>query len=289
MEFSFKSFVNGKFDYDPEVKMHTGLYLYEGKSDIKGSKIKLPNLDALKDYPNVDTVTISGLDQERFEYFIHNYAKQLKAIRLVKIKKIVDLSLLGTLPQLEYIYLYANHNVSEIWDMSGNISLKGLCIHDFAKLNSIVGIETAPNLKYFEVGNLSVGTAEIESLMPLSNTKIETLFFMGKKIVDNDLSFLSNMPVLKEFNFLSNFLTTEQVAWIVSNFPYLKGYALKARYDYKPSQSNSIIRTSPITIIVGKGKPSMGIEGNEERIKNYELKFEMLVKEYKGKKYTDVF
>ena len=275
MDFSFKSFADGSFDYNKETETHTRLYLREDNADISGGKIKFSDIDVLKNHPDVDTVTISGLNQETFEYFILNYGKQLKAIRFFKNKQIEDLSLLGTLPQLEYLYFFANQKVTQLWDMSNNTSLTGVCIEDFSKLKSIVGIETAPNLKYFTIGNAIWDTAEIESFMPLANTKIEYLSFTGKKITDNDFSL--------------HFLTTEQVAWIVANFPKLKGFALKAKHDCELFKSNEDLTKVPATIIVGKRKPSLKIEGNEQRIKNYELKFEALVEKYKGKKYCEIF
>ncbi len=289
MDFSFESFVDGSFDYDKSSKKHTGLYLREQNADIGGGKIKADDIDILKQYPDIDTVTISGLNQETFEYFILNYGKQLKAIRFFKNKQIEDLSLLGTLPQLEYIYLFANQRVTKLWDMTGNTSLIGLAINDFSRLDSVVGIETAKNLKCFEIGNAIWDTAEIESFMPLSYTQIEKLSFSGKKIKDNDLSFLHYMPKLKEFNFSLNFLTTEQVAWIVANFPHLVGFALKSRYDCKLYKSENDLGEVPGTIIVGKRKPSLIIEGNEEKIKKYDLKFEALKEKYKGLKYTEAF
>ena len=94
------------------------------------------------------------------------------------------------------------------------------------------------------------------------------------------------MPKLKEFDFALNLLTTEQVAWIVANFPQLKGRALKAKEDWVLCEGDG---ASKRTMIVGKRKPSLIIEGNEERIKNYELKFNLLVEKYKGKKYSEVF
>ncbi len=289
MNFSFKSFADGSFDYDKKTKTHTGLYLREEKADISGGKIKFSDIDALKNYPDIDTITISGLNQETFEYFILNYGKQLRAIRFFKNKQIEDFSLLGTLPQLEYLYFFANQKATKLWNMSNNTSLTGLGIEDFTKLNSIVGIETAPNLKHFEIGNAIWDTTEIESFMPLANTKIEYLSFTGKKIVDNDFSFLSSMSELKVFDFALNLLTTEQVAWIVANFPHLKGFALKARHDCELYKSNEDLRLVPGTIIVGKRKPSLKIKGNEERIKNYELKFESLVEKYKGIEYSAIF
>ncbi len=289
MNFSFQSFVDGDFDYNEKTEKHIGLHLREESADISGGKIRISDIDMLKSYPNTDTVTVSGLTQDTFEYFIKTYGKQLKAIRFSKNKQVEDLSLLGTLPQLEYLYFFANQRVTRLWDMSNKTALTGLCINDFTKLSSIDGVETAPSLRHFEIGNAVWAKTEIESLKPLANTKVECLSFTGKKIRDNDFSFLSDMPKLKEFDFALNLLTTEQVAWIVANFPNLKGFALKARRDCELCRSDEDSALVPATIIVGKGKPSLKIEGNEERIKNYELKFESLVTKYKGKKYSEIF
>ena len=73
MNFSFKSFADGSFDYDKTTGSHTGLHLREEKADISGGKIKISDIDALKNYPDIDTVTISGLNQESFEYFFPLY------------------------------------------------------------------------------------------------------------------------------------------------------------------------------------------------------------------------
>ncbi len=289
MNFSFESFVDGSFDYDKDTGRHTGLWLREAKMDIGGGKISFADIDILLNHPDVDTVTISGLNQETFEYFILHYGRQLKAIRFFKNKQVEDLSLLGTLPQLEYVDFFANQKVTELWNMTDNVSLTGLSINDFSKLHSISGVETAPNLKYFEIGNAIWSKMELESFMPLSNTKIEKLSFNGKKILDNDLSFLFYMPELKVFDFATNFLTTEQVAWIVSNFLHLEGFALKARCDCKLFKSNQDFTEVPGTIIVGKRKPALIIEGNEEKIKKYELHFEQLIEKYKGKNYREAF
>lgn len=81
--------------------------------------------------------------------------------------------------------------------------------------------------------------------------------------------------------------TTEQVAWIVSNFPNLDGFALTATRDcnlYDPSWNKV-----PGTLIVGKRKPSMIIQGNEKRIERYVKNFELLKQKYKGVPYKQAF
>lgn len=287
MDFSFESFHKGNFDYDPETKLHTCLWLREEKMDIGGGTISVEDIDKLKDYPDTDVVTISGLRQDTFEYFIKTYGHQLKAIRFFKNKFIEDWSLLGTLHQLEYLDFFVNHHISSLWDMSGNASLSGLCIQDFTKLSSIKGIETAPALKEFVIGNAIWDKMILESLMPLAHTNIEKFMFCGKSIADNDYSFLADMPNLKQFDFPTNMLTTEQVAWIVANFPELEGFALNAKRDC--TLMNSEYKDVPGVLIVGKRKPALIVEGNEKRIAKYEQNFEQLKKKYAGIPYKVAF
>ena len=150
--------------------------------------------------------------------------------------------------------------------MSGNTSLSGLAIEDFSRLTSIKGIETAPALKEFRIGNAIWSKMIIESLMPLANTKIERLSFTGRAIGDNDLSFLETLPDIKAFDFSTNMFSTEQVAWIVANCPHAEGYALKAKVDCMLLDSNEHMVDVPKAIIVGKRKPILKAGGSEERI-----------------------
>ena len=289
MNFSFESFVDGNFDYDRVTKTHSCIWLREEKMDIGGGKITTADIDRLKAYPDAEVVTISGLQQDTFEYFIKTYGKQLKAIRFFKNKFVEDLSLLGTLPQLEYVHFFANQRITSLWDMSGNTSLSGLAIEDFSRLTSIKGIETAPALKEFGIGNAIWSKMIIESLMPLANTKIERLSFSGRAIVDNDLSFLETLPDIKAFDFSTNMFSTEQVAWIVANCPHAEGYALKAKVDCMLLDSNEHMVDVPKAIIVGKRKPILKVEGNEERIQKYVDSFEKLKAKYKGVPYKMAF
>lgn len=284
MNFSFDSFVRGNFDYDPKTKTNTCLWLREEKMDVGGGTISIEDIDKLRDYPNTDVVTISGLHQDTFEYFIKTYGQQLKAIRFFKNKLVEDWSLLGTLPQLEYVHFFANQRISSLWDMSKNISLSGLCIEDFTKLDSIEGIGTAPALKEFRIGNAVWSTMILKSLMPLANTNIEEFMFYGKSIIENDYSFLSDIPNLKKFDFPTNMLPTEQVAWIVANFPNLEGYALNAKVDFAATSNHAAG-----VLIVGKRKPYLTVEGNEKRIEKYVQNFELLKRKYKGIPYKVAF
>ena len=222
-------------------------------------------------------MTISGLRQDTFEYFIETYGKQLKAIRFFKNKFIEDLSPLGTLPQLEYIYLSLNQRAASLWEMTNNISLTGLCIEDFSRLSSIKEVKTAPSLRDFRIGNTAYKKAVINSLMQLAGMKLERLSFNGSAIADNDLSFLAELPRLRTFDFPTNVFTTEQVAWI------------GAKRDCSLFESNKNLVLVPGTIIVGKRKQTMIIKGNEAKIERYISAFNKLKQQYKGVSYYDAF
>ena len=129
----------------------------------------------------------------------------------------------------------------------------------------------------------------IDSLMPLANTKIEKFSFTGRAIEDNDLSFIESMTNFKVFDFSTNTFTTEQVAWIVANFPQVKGFALKAKQDCELFESNANLVNVPGTIIVGKRKPALIIKGNEAKIQKYVESFEKLKEKYKGMPYHVAF
>lgn len=287
MTFSFDSFVNGDFDYDLETQTHTCLWLREEKMNIGGGTISIEDINKLKDHPNTDVVTVSGLHQDTFEYFIKTYGRQFKAIRFFKNKFVEDWSLLGTLPDLEYIYFFANQKINALWNITENISLTGLCIEDFTKLTSIEGINKAPTLKDFRIGNAVWSKMVIDSFSPLAHSSVEQLSFYGKAITENDYSFLTDMPNLKQFDFPTNMLSTEQVAWIVANFPNFDGFALKAKRDCELYDSS--MNLVPGTLIVGKRKPSLIVQGNEEKIEKYVQNFELLKQKYKGVSYKSAF
>ena len=282
MDFSFDAFVDGSFDYDPGTKTHTSLWLREERMDIGGGRISRADIDKLKDHPDAEVVSISGLRQDTFEYFLENYGGRLRAISFFKNKFIEDWSPLGLLPDIEYLQFFANQRIDSLWDMSLNRKLTGLCIEDFSRLKYIEGIETAPSLKNLRIGNAIWSTMTIESFRPLVGSGIEKLVFSGKSIADNDFSFLADMPELRVFDLPTNMVPTERVAWIAANFPDLKGYALRPKIDVMRGDE-------PGTLIVGKGKPSLKIGGNERRIERYVETFEELKQKYKGVPYKTAF
>ena len=280
MELNPKDFFEGSFGYK-------AFRLGKLRDNMGVAKLSKEDIDALAQHPEVETVAISGLYQDTFEYFIRTYGHQLKAICFANNKYVEDWSLLGTLPQLEYVYWHINHRIETLWDMSRNFAMKGLVINDFSRLRNIDGIEKAPALRYFYIGNGIWLTTVIDSLMPLANTGITHLEFYGKKIADGNLSFFETLPELQSFNCPTNLLTTEQFAWIAANCPKAQGRGLKATEDGPVYNSKHC--GAPGTYIVGKRKPALAFEDSEARIQKYIDAFEAMKEKYRGVPFGKAF
>ncbi|MBR4235804.1 MAG: internalin [Clostridia bacterium] len=284
MKYSFESFCDGSFDWNPINNKRTGLWLRQEKMDISGGRISISDIDRLKEYPEADTVMISGLRQDTFEYFINTYGNQLKAICFFKNKFIEDWSLLGTLPHIQYLYFFSNQRIERFWDMNNNRELTGLAVMDFSRIKDVELVSTAPALEDFRIGNEIWSTMVINSLMPLAGTPIKYLSFVGKNIINQDLSFLDSMPYLETFDFPTNLFTTEQVAWIAANHPEISGFAITPYTGY-PTDKEPDSRGW----VVGRRKPYLKYRGNEERIRKYEKAFAELKDKYRGIPYREAF
>ena len=255
------------------------LSLYRQNMDGGIKKLTFEDIDTLRNDRYSDALTVMGLHQDTFEYFIDKYASRFKAIRFYHNRGVFDWSALGKLKNLEFLDMFSNHGMTSLWDMSENYSLKALSKSNSSKLHSIAGIEKAPALMRFELGEVVYRTTVIDSFAPLAGTNIEYLNFTGKKVENISLTFLRDMPKLTHFDFPTNLFTTEEVAWIVANFPNLEGYALCAKIEIG-SEINE--NDSHSTLIVGKRKPILDTKGNEAKIVRYVDQFNKLVEHYKN-------
>lgn len=281
---SLNELIQMEWNY-PKIGNHRGqtqLFLCQQNADIGGGRISISDIDELANYPEVKSVTIAGLNQETFEYFIQTYGRQLRFIDFFKNKLVEDWSLLGTLPELECVHWFHNQRITKLWDMSENKSLKAVVLEDFTRLHNVDGIEKAPVLEWFGFGDAVWSTSELASLKPFTGTNIRRIDFYGKKIMDLDISFIPEMKKLEVFNFPSNHFTTEQVSWLVAKCPQLKGFAIRPYRDCVLWNSETHKSDIPAVIIVGKRKPTLAIKDNEKKISNYITKFEKLVEQYRN-------
>lgn len=273
MNFTIKTFDDFRHNMFPA--MHVGRK--NAYDEIQ--RLTVNDIDTFLLNREYDFVRILGLQQDTFEYFVEKYGARFKGISFCRNRAVSDWSALAKLSSVEYLDLHGNYEMTSLWDMSSNRALKALAISNCTKLHSICGVEKAPSLDCLILGEGVWPSAVIDSLAPLAGTKIQYLEFTGKKIEDNDISFIWDMPELKQFNCPTNLFTTEQIAWAVSNFPDLEGYALRAKISWGETESGHDV---PTTLIVGKRKPCLPTKGNEEKIQRYVDRFDSLVASYKG-------
>lgn len=284
---NFQSFIDGSYDWDETNECHSGLWIKPSHMDVSGGRITKKEIDQLSRISSMETLQISGLTQDTFEYFITKYGQELRAVRFFKNKLVQDWSLLGSLPELEFVYWFHNQRISHLWDMSENTALKGLCISDFTRLKDLSGIQKATNLEIFAMGDAVWSTTVVNSYLPFADSSVQYLEFFGKKIEDENLSFIETMPNLKKFDFPPTVFTTEKIAWALSNYPDLEGYSLSPLIEdwiYSEAQNCDI----PAFCMPGRGKRRFQAD-NERRKEKSLRKFETLVEYYRGTRYCDAF
>lgn len=241
-------------------------------------------IDRLAEHPEIDTIKVMGLKQDTFEYLISSYGRQLRRIHFFKNPLVQDWSMLSELPDLEWLYWYWNQRITSLWDMSENRSLVALHIADFTRLHDLERIEKAESLRMLFIGDHFSSTTCVHSLMPLADTAIEHLYWVGKRIDDQDCSFLPQMKSLKTFHCPLNCFTTEQCAWIAANCPHAD---CRISHPYEIWDRPDGTKEAAI---IGKKKPVLKIcQENEERIRKYEKRFEELKFALAGVPYHQAF
>ena len=271
-------------DFDDLVKQEWDYPVIDIKAadaDVSGGKISIEEIDRIADHPEAKSVSIFGLRQDTFEYFIKTYGHQFRYIRFFKNKSVEDWSLLETLPELEGLYWFHNQKITKLWDMSKNYALKAVELSDFTKLHDLSGIEKAPALEWFGFGDAVWSTSEIESLRPFINTNIRRISFTGKTIRDMDISFIPQIKSLEVFDFPTNLFAMEEVARLVGSCPNLEGYSLKPYIETELFNEETRKADKPGVVLVGKRKPVLAVEGNETRIANHVSKFNKIVEQFR--------
>lgn len=256
------------------------MYLFVHPDSRDKNNLWVEEIDKLSGRPEIDKLECRNLTQEAFEYLADKYGRQIKFLNLNVCQTISDFSALEKCTSLEFFRVYWNTGVKKIWDTCKTQSIKCIEMLDFSKLHDLRGVEKLKNLRMFQFGDFMSECTVANSYSCFADSDVEILGYSGKKILDDNLSFLHSMPKLKTFDFNTNCFTTEQVAWIKANFPDLKGYSICSKFEFEKDGD---------VLIVGKRKPCLKIEGSEERIKRYDEKFERLVEKYKGISYEEAF
>lgn len=163
---------------------------------------------------------ISGITQKILEYFVCNYGNRFPVLAFVQCNCIKDFSSLSTLSEVEYLIIECNTKATRLWDMSGNTSLRGLCLEETKKILSFEEISNAPLLEEFvleEGVNSLIGSNKwkpttlrgIEKAQQLKRLKL----FIGG-VSDRDISPLLQMKRLERLHIITNLFELKEFAQI---------------------------------------------------------------------------
>lgn len=254
--------------------------LYGEEMDVGGGTITKEEIDVIGEHPRWKRISIVGLYQDTFEYFIYKYGKQFDAIYFFKNKFVEDLSALGTLEKVEAIGYFANQRAKKLWNMSNNKRLRMLSLNDFTRLHDLAGIETAPTLQFLDFGDKVWSSSEIHRLPDLSQSTLEKIHYTAKVSYEDANSFLQ-IEGLKQLDFPPNMYKVDFLAWIAANYPDLEGVSLRPFRLYNEKMG----------VICGKHKPSIkdaNSESDKQRIEKASRNFDMLKKKYRGISFTEI-
>lgn len=282
---TFEDFAQGSLVRTIDKLGSAAVWLTPRDMDIGGGRMKLHEIDRLKDFPNAEVLAVSGLDQEGFEYLIRTYGSRFKILQLFKNKLVEDWSLLSTLPDLEYLYYFFNQRIDRLWDMTNNKKLKGISIMDFSRLKTLQGIEAAENLEYFSLGNAVWDRCEVDSYRYFAETNVRYLSFSGRKILDRDPRYLVSMKKLEAFRGVMHGLSREQFAWVKANAANDLDIGPKITH-WRNSETRELY---PVAVFPWKGQRSYSLENNEARYARDVEKFNALVQQYRGVSYEALF
>ncbi len=265
--------------YNFTIRDYYEAFLYGEAMDIGGGIITKEEIDELDNYPQLTRISVAGLHQDTFDYFVEKYGKRFTGIYFFKNKMVADLSALETLTDIEVLGYFLNQRATKLWDMSKNKSLCMLNIDDFSRLDNLHGIEKAPELQCIKFGNKIWATSKINIVPDLSQSKLEYVSFNASLPYEETYKFLQ-IPNLKELDFRSNLYKTEFLAWVCANYPEIEGFCLR---PYRIFQDNT-------GFICGKRKPSFYMEDpkGKKKAENAEKRFEKMKENYVGWSFDEI-
>jgi len=248
-EFHFWNFVNsidGQRVYATELC--TKEYIHVTK-DYKNELAVLENTPWSE-------IILYDLKQDSFEYFVQHYGHKFSIIHLRHSRLINDFSCLSILDKLEYMIIEWNIRATQLWDMSGNLALKGIKLWDTKKITNFHELTTAPTLKELAIdesvdSQLGSSPWKLETLKPLSQLKnLEKLNLTVSKVQDSDITPLLDLKKISKLSIIANLFSLEEFALlnaklknaeIYPNQPFYLADSKEATlYDY--------------AMVVGKGR-----------------------------------
>jgi hypothetical protein len=257
-------------------------HLWMVASDISGGRVSKETIDAIKDY-DCSKITISGLEQSTFDYFVERYGPRFREIDFFKCPRVGNLNQLGNLVNIERITYYWNQRAENLWDFSMNRKLKSFHFHDFTRMHDLSRIAMAPTLCELKFGNRIWSKYVLETLEPVAQMKaLRSLTFNAKTIRDNRIEPLSLLADIRELEFPPTLFSTEKIAWLRARIPdtvISPSIAPYRKISYKIQGRNIDV------LINGKRKPQLDSSLDKKRFERYTAEFEKLVLHFRNNPY----
>lgn len=178
--------------------------VYTAEEEISFSQIPTEHLSDIDSemqfHKNVKHIQVSCLTQDEFDTFVKKYADNYESIYFFQNSKVKDLSALAHLRNVKYLLFYNFRAAKQLWDMSQNISLKGLFISESKNMiYDISAITNAPALEEFILFSNMNRKYIVKSLEPIKQNKTlkKVMLECNTENADFDPSTFSNLDVFE--------------------------------------------------------------------------------------------
>lgn len=230
-------------------------------------------------------LTISGLRQDTFEYFITEFAHQFEKINFWKCPQVSDLSPLEDLDKVNAISWFWNTKSTALWNFNKNKRLSILHIRDFQNVKTIQPLSQSSTLREITLSGGLWKKSTIDCLVPLSSIDTLEVLTFSTKVSDGSIEPIARINHLKELYFPSNVFTTEQVAWLTAKLSgRVKSDILS---PYRTIDNPYINQKGEVldTNVIGKRKPILDSKKSAQKLEKYVNNFNELVEHYKTNPY----
>lgn len=117
-------------------------------------------------------VQVTCLTQKEFDVFVKEYADNYESIYFFQNSKVKDLSALESLKNVKFLMFFNMSAAKALWDMSNNLSLRGLFIDESKNLiYDISSISYAPALEELLLFSNMHRKYVVKSLEPIKHSK----------------------------------------------------------------------------------------------------------------------
>lgn len=262
---------------DVEKRLFNTRYVRKHSDPLSLTNLEPDDVDYEMQFDkNKKVMEICGITQKGFEHFCKRYGKTYRCIKLFHCQSLSDLSPLGELERLEFVWIDWNIRATTLWDMSRNIGLKRLGVASAKKMTYEPKLlQTAPALEEVGFSGSIFENYPMKSLDCFAGMPAVRRIYLGNiKLESKDVSFLKTVPTLQQFDFDAGMFTVEEIAQMVVKYPALGGDYMKA-YGPEYLGATSHVRVS------GYRKPVLELPRQQKALDKHVAYFNSLVEKYR--------